>query len=104
MHLCSDPESEIPFAKALYGNVTFMQSIYDSLSDDGILVMQLGESADFDKPDETYSKWKNRVAAVQLLERVGFESTHAYEEVRYQCWTCLSPLVFLSYLLIFHLH
>ena len=81
-HLHSDPESEIPFAKALYSNVTFMQSFYNSLSDDGILVMQLGESADLDDPDETYSKYKNRVAAVKLLEHVGFESIHAYEEVR----------------------
>jgi hypothetical protein len=104
LHLHSDPESEIPFAKALYSNAKFMQSFYDSLSDDGILVMQLGESAVLEDPDETYSKYKNRVAVVKLLERVGFESIHAYEEVRDQCWTCLSPHVFLSYLLFFHLH
>lgn len=90
LHRCSDPESEIPFAKALYSNMTFMQSFYDSLSDEGILVMQLGEAADFDSPDETHSKFKNRVAAVNLLERVGFESIHAYEEVSDHCRPFLS--------------
>jgi hypothetical protein len=70
--------------------MTFMQSFYDSLSDEGILVMQLGEAADFDSPDETHSKFKNRVAAVNLLERVGFESIHAYEEVSDHCRPFLS--------------
>jgi len=77
----SDPESDIPFSKVLYSNVKFMQTFFDSLSDDGILAMQLGEAPDWDSADETYSQFKNRAATTRLLEDVGFESIHTYEEV-----------------------
>lgn len=78
---CSDPESEIPFAQALYGNDRFMRAFFDALSDDGILVMQLGQAPKFSDPDETFSKFKNRATTTKLLEKLGFESVHAYEEV-----------------------
>lgn len=58
-----------------------MQSFYNSLSDDGVLVIQLGESPDWRESDETKSGGFNRVAALNLLEKVGFESIHVYEEV-----------------------
>jgi hypothetical protein len=83
--LDSDPESEIPFAKILYSNDAVMKAFYNSLSKDGILVMQLGEAPEWFNPDETHSKFKNRAATSNLLERVGFESIHAYEEVSYSC-------------------
>lgn len=77
----SDPESEVPFAQALYGNDKFMRAFFNSLSDDGILVMQLGEAPESRSPDETYSKFKNRATTTKLLANLGFESIHAYEEV-----------------------
>lgn len=77
----SDPESEVPFAKALYGDDKFMRAFFNSLSDDGILVMQLGEAPSYDAPDETVSKFLNRAATTTLLATLGFESIHAYEEV-----------------------
>lgn len=58
-----------------------MQTFYNSLSYDGVLVMQLGEAPEWFLPDETHSKFKNRAVTTNLLERVGFESIHAYEEV-----------------------
>lgn len=82
MHLYSDPESEVPFAEALYGNDKFMQAFFESLSDDGVLVMQLGEAPKMKSPDETMSMFKNRATTTKLLEKLGFESIHAYEEVR----------------------
>jgi spermidine synthase len=78
----SDPESEVPIAQALYGNDEFMRAFYNSLSDDGILVMQLGEAPKFNSPDETYSKFRNRASTTSFLEKLGFESIHVYEEVR----------------------
>lgn len=78
---CSDPESNIPFAQVLYANDAVMQSFYDSLSDNGILVMQLGESAENDAPSELNSMGKNRAKTTDLLTKVGFQSIHAYEEV-----------------------
>lgn len=58
-----------------------MQSFYNSLSDDGVLVMQLGESPEPQDPDEMKSGDKNRVTSLDLLESVGFESIHVFEEV-----------------------
>jgi hypothetical protein len=78
---CSDPESEVPFAEALYDNIAFMKSFYDSLSKSGVLVMQLGQSPNVRDPDETQSKHKNRSKVMRLLEDVGFKSIHTYEEV-----------------------
>ena len=89
-YLVSDPESEIPFAQALYGNDAVMKTFYNALSHDGILVMQLGKAPEWVDPDETHSTYKNRAATTSLLERVGFESIHVYEEVSL---FCLSPLV-----------
>ena len=77
----SDPESDVPFTKLLYSNDAVMRAFYDSLSEDGILVMQLGESPTPRNAAETHSKAKNRDATTELLERVGFQSIHAYEEV-----------------------
>ena len=79
--ICSDPEAEVPFAEALYGNDKFMRAFFNSLSDDGILVMQLGEAPTLNSPDETHSKFKNRERTTRLLEKLGFQSIHAYEEV-----------------------
>jgi spermidine synthase len=75
-----DPESEVPFAEALYDNIAFMKSFYDSLSKSGVLVMQLGQSPNVRDPDETQSKHKNRSKVMRLLEDVGFKSIHTYEE------------------------
>jgi hypothetical protein len=75
-----DPESDVPFARALYGNEQFMRAFYNSLSEDGIVVMQLGQAPTFDLPDETHSKFRNRAATIRLLEDLGFGSIHEYEE------------------------
>lgn len=77
----SDPEANVPFAKMLYSNIAVMQSFYDALSDNGVFVMQLGESSNHGDPSETNSFAKNRAATTGLLEEVGFESIHAFEEV-----------------------
>jgi spermidine synthase len=73
-------ESESVYAEAFYNNDTFVKSFYNSLSDNGILVMELGESPDSRDPDEMKSGDKNRVVALNLLESAGFESIHAFEE------------------------
>ena len=81
--LCSDPESKVPFTKSLYGDDTFVRALYNSLSDDGILVMQLGEAPTSFSPDETHSTFKNRATLMRFLENVGFQSIHTYEEVSF---------------------
>jgi hypothetical protein len=75
-----DPESEIPFARALYDNDSFMSALFNALSESGILMMQLGEAADVQEPPESLTKARNRATIRHLLARVGFESLHVYEE------------------------
>ena len=83
-----------------------MQSFYNSLSKNGVIVMQLGESPEIRNADETFSKHRNRVATTRLLEKAGFESIHTYEEVRksYRArHCCFLPRVDSLMLLAFHL-
>lgn len=80
----SDLESEIPFSETAYSNRTIMEVFYNSLTDDGILVIPLNESPEVWSADETYSECAKRVSVIQLLEDVGFESIHLYEEVSIQ--------------------
>ena len=58
-----------------------MRAFFDSLSDDGILIMQLGQAPKEYAPDEMLSRYKNRATTTKLLAKLGFESIHAYEEV-----------------------
>lgn len=85
-----DPESDSPFAKALYNDNAFVEAFYQSLSEDGILVFQIGEAPDvWDEPNELAS-WKAQVLTIRMLEKVGFESIHVYEEVRESSLASLS--------------
>ena len=76
-----DPETDIPFAQALYNDDTFLKAMFDSLTEDGIMVMQLGPTSNQNDPPDTHSRFKNRAKLFGLLEIVGFESIHSYEEV-----------------------
>lgn len=75
-----DPEREVPFAQALYNNPAFLKSLFDSLSDDGIIVMQLGAAPWNDDPPEMLTRFKNRARITALLEKAGFSSIHVYDE------------------------
>jgi len=75
-----DPQDDIPFAEALYNNDAFTQSLYNALTDDGIVVMQLGVTPDLEDTADQYSKSKNRAKLTNGLSIIGFDSLHAYEE------------------------
>lgn len=76
----SDPEDDIPFASMLYNNIDFIQTLYNSLTDDGLIVLQLGEASNFDDPAAELSRSSRRETLIELLEEVGFESMHFYED------------------------
>jgi len=75
-----DPRDNVEFADALYNNDVFLRALYQALSDDGIIVMQLGEAPGFDSPSEDISVDKNRATIIGLMEYHDFESFHVYEE------------------------
>ena len=75
-----DPQDTVEFANILYQDLSFWQSIYNALTEDGILVAQLGNSPHLwqgsDQDNMNIRRFKN----TQVLEKVGFATTHSYEE------------------------
>lgn len=75
-----DPQDNIPFTEIIYVDPKFLTSIYNALTDDGILVMQLGPGPDVADPEELSSTNKNRVKVFNLIENLQFEAIQVYEE------------------------
>merc|ERR1719457_399444 len=51
-----DPEDDIPFAEMLYNDEDFVETLYNSLTDDGVIVLQLGEAPGEEDPGEEFTK------------------------------------------------
>ena len=75
-----DPEDPVEFAQSLYQNKVFWGSIFESLTEDGILVMQVGGSPDLDNYAEQYGADKNRAVLFQTVTAIGFQRMHVFEE------------------------
>mmetsp|Transcript_21435 Transcript_21435/g.44064 ORF Transcript_21435/g.44064 Transcript_21435/m.44064 type:complete len:372 (+) Transcript_21435:1-1116(+) len=75
-----DPQDNVPFAKALYDNIDFLRALYNSMTDNGVIVMQLGESPALTDPADSFGIDENRAVITKLVDEVGFESMHIYEE------------------------
>ena len=77
-----DPNVEIVFAAELYTNEEYIESLYNGLTESGILVIQLGQSNVYDDPADEMGPFENRAIIMEKLEEVGFKSMHIYTEVR----------------------
>ena len=75
-----DPEDNVEFAKTLYNNDIFLESMYNALTDDGVLILQLGEAPGLVDAAENLTHNKNRHHVMRIVENLGFESMHVYEE------------------------
>jgi len=75
-----DPQDNVAFADALYKNGVFLKSLFNSLSDDGVILLQLGESPAPLDPAEEFTIDNNRNAIIELLDAIGMKSMHIYEE------------------------
>ena len=76
-----DPQDNVPFADALYDNIDFLEALYGGMTDNGVIVMQLGESpGGFVDPSESFGRDEKRAGITRLIQDVGFESIHIYEE------------------------
>jgi len=76
-----DPQDDVPFAEVLYSNALFTEALFNGLTDDGILIMQLGEAPFHQNPPDEFSRSKNRAKLTSGLQDFGFQSMHTYEEV-----------------------
>jgi len=65
----------------LYNSYDFVETLYNSLSDEGMIVFQLGEAPiDYFQPAAQFTKESRRIALIDLLVDVGFEAMHLYED------------------------
>lgn len=68
-----DPNDDIPFAKILYTSDVYIRSLYNALTQDGILVAQVGEVPDYSNPADEVGSFANRAIMKAKLEEVGFK-------------------------------
>lgn len=79
-----DPQNAVDFVEALYGDGPFMNSLHNSLTDNGVLLTQVGEAVYFGDIAETYPGNFNyqRSRYEQGLKNQGFATIMNYEEPR----------------------
>ena len=79
-----DPQNAVDFVEALYGDGPFMNSLYNSLTDNGVLLTQVGEAISVGDISETYPGNFNyqRAQYESGLINQGFEVVMQYDEPR----------------------
>jgi len=75
-----DPQDNVSFAKFLYSNDDFTDALYNALTDEGVLIMQLGEAPWSTSVPDELGKSHMRASLEKDLIRFGFQSLHQYEE------------------------
>ena len=70
---CLDPNDDHPFAKVLYTDDGYISSLYDALTDNGILVVQVGEAAGVGDAADENDSFENRSKMIKMLETIGFK-------------------------------
>ena len=70
---CLDPNDDHPFAKVLYTDDGYVTSLYDGLTDNGILVVQIGEAIFNDSPSDENGSFENRSVMIKMLDAIGFK-------------------------------
>ena len=68
-----DPNDNIVFAVELYTNDNYIQSLYNALTYNGILVVQVGEVPTEGDPADETGKFINRSVMQEKLGGVGFK-------------------------------
>ena len=88
-----DPNDVPEIAEDLYQSADFIGSLYQSLTDDGILTVQLGETPWYTSAPDEVSIFANRAIIIQKLQEVGFKSIHIYEESHSELFSPWSTLL-----------
>ena len=75
-----NPEDDIDFSEILLDDLGFVRLLHDGLSDDGILVVSLGNGHSLQDAPEYLTKSHDVVTLVDKLEQAGFAAIHEYED------------------------
>eukprot|EP00580_Thalassiosira_gravida_P014448 CAMPEP_0201684176 /NCGR_PEP_ID=MMETSP0494-20130426/52504_1 /ASSEMBLY_ACC=CAM_ASM_000839 /TAXON_ID=420259 /ORGANISM="Thalassiosira gravida, Strain GMp14c1" /LENGTH=633 /DNA_ID=CAMNT_0048167969 /DNA_START=17 /DNA_END=1918 /DNA_ORIENTATION=- len=74
-----DPDQLVEIVGSLYKNNVFIQSLANALTEDGVFVVQLGESEAIDDPPDEIGTAIDTARMMDALQNV-FESMHEYDE------------------------
>eukprot|EP00560_Eucampia_antarctica_P001782 CAMPEP_0197840080 /NCGR_PEP_ID=MMETSP1437-20131217/45396_1 /TAXON_ID=49252 ORGANISM="Eucampia antarctica, Strain CCMP1452" /NCGR_SAMPLE_ID=MMETSP1437 /ASSEMBLY_ACC=CAM_ASM_001096 /LENGTH=964 /DNA_ID=CAMNT_0043449631 /DNA_START=77 /DNA_END=2972 /DNA_ORIENTATION=- len=75
-----DPQEMVEFAATLYNNDDFAKSLFNSLDEDGVLVLQMGSSPEHSDPAELNTIDFRRHQIMDLIELVGFGSSPEHSD------------------------
>ena len=64
----------------LYNSYDFVETLYNSLSENGVIIFQLGEAPDHASPAAQFTNDSRRENFIHLLVEIGFEALHLYED------------------------
>ena len=77
-----DPQENVEYTTKLYEDDAFIRNLYDSLSTDGVLIMQIGSSPEHIFPYGEMGENNEGSHLIRFIEGSGFKSVHVYDEVR----------------------
>ena len=76
----SDPSAYVAFSDMLYNNAEFAEALANSLTDEGVLVAQVGEEDDLTNGGWNYSTKKFEHRLMEHLGGYGFETVKDFQE------------------------
>jgi len=75
-----DPDKFVAIVGSLYKDNHFVESLFNGLSEEGVFVVQLGESNTIDDPSAEMGPDRDKANMMEALKNAGFESMHIYDE------------------------
>merc|ERR1719221_2154944 len=75
-----DPQTSVEIAGGLYNETSFIESLYNGLTEQGVFVVQNGRAKTILDPPEEVGKSRYTVLMMEALVNVGFQSLHTYDE------------------------
>lgn len=88
-----DPDKFVSIVGSLYTDNSFVKAIYNALNEDGILVIQFGETDSLRDPALETGPERDSADVMSALQNAGFESIHQYDEVSCLFTSLICPVI-----------
>lgn len=72
--------SNFPFVEEFYKDEVFINSLFESITDDGIIAFHIGKSSKYTDPDDEFTNNSRRKNLIDLLSKAGFQEVFMYED------------------------
>ena len=90
-----DPNTSVEIAGGLYNDTSFVDSLYNGLTEDGVFVVQLGKSKMISDPADEVGLFRDTSLMIDALKQSGFKGILTYDEGHskfYMPWSYLVAL------------